>query len=81
MNTESLQSLMLNDNGFAFHPINGESYQLSETAISIIRWLSAGDTEEVVSQKMVNEYEVDEAIASRDLSSFILTLKNIKLIE
>ena len=54
MNTESLQSLMLNDNGFAFHPINGESYQLSETAISI---------------------------ASRDLSSFILTLKNIKLIE
>ena len=81
MNRESLQSLMLNDNGFAFHPVSGESYQLSTTAISIIRWLSAGDSEEIVSQKMTAEYEVDQAIAARDLSSFLLTLKNMKLIE
>ena len=81
MNVESLQSLMLNDNGFAFHPMNGESYQLSQTAISIIRWLSAGDSEEEVNQKMVDEYEVDQAIAARDFDALILKLRNIKLIE
>jgi PqqD family protein of HPr-rel-A system len=81
MNVDALQSLMLNDNGFAFHPVTGESYQLSQTAISIIRWLSAGDSEEMVTSKISSEYEVDKESAVEDLGEFILTLKNIKLIE
>lgn len=80
MNIESLQSLMLNDSGFAFHPATGESFQLSETGVATIRLMLAGAEEEDLAAMIADEFEVDVAIADRDIDGFLLTLKNLKLI-
>ncbi len=79
MNIESLQSLMLNDSGFAFHPETGESFQLSETGVATIRLLLAGTDEEDLAAKISEEFDVDVAVADRDIEGFLLTLKNLKL--
>ena len=80
MNIESLQSLMLNDSGFAFHPATGESFQLSETGVATIRLLLAGTHEDDLDTMIAEEFDVDVAIADRDIEGFLLTLKNMKLI-
>jgi len=80
MNIQSLQSLMLNDSGFAFHPTTGESFQLSETGVATIRLMLAGTEEDDLAEKVAEEFEVDVAIASRDIEGFLLTLKSMNLI-
>ena len=74
MNTEPLQSLMLNDSGFAFHPVTGESFQLSETGVFLIRLLLADVDEEELAVKLADEFEVDLAVADRDIEVFLLSL-------
>ena len=80
MTIESLQSLMLNDSGFAFHPATGESFQLSETGVATVRLMLAGTDEADLAEKIAEEFDVDIAIADRDIEGFLLTLKNFKLI-
>lgn len=80
MNIESLQSLMLNDSGFAFHPATGESFQLSETGVAVVRLMLAGTDEEDLAAQIAEGFDVDIAIADRDIEFFLLTLKQLKLI-
>ena len=80
MNIQSLQSLMLNDSGFAFHPETGESFQLSETGAATIRLILAGTDEKDLPEKIAEEFDVDATVADRDIEGFLLTLKQLKLI-
>ncbi len=80
VNIESLQSLMLNDNGFAFHPTTGESFQCSETGVAVIRQLLHGTPEEDLAIQIAGEFDVDVAIAERDIDGFLLNLKELQLI-
>jgi hypothetical protein len=80
MNITPLQSLMLNDSGFAFHPETGESFQVSETGSAIIRLLLAGVSEEELAEKISEAFDVDLAVADRDIEGFLLSLQNMNLI-
>lgn len=67
-----LDDLLLNDRGFVFDAVEGLSFQLSPTALRLVRWMQEGDaTEQMLLQHLMNEYEVDEHTARRDLEGFL----------
>ena len=67
----TLSDLLLNDRGFAFDPSNGETFQLSTTGLRVVRLLQQGVDHEEILGHLVEEFEVDEKTASRDLADFL----------
>jgi len=72
-----LEELLLNDRGFAFDPADGQSYQLSPTALRLVQLLKQNTPESELISVLVEEYEVDEHTASRDVSLFLQTLNEL----
>jgi len=79
--TTTLDNLLLNDRGIAFDPASGETYRLIGPAVQLVRLLQKGADDEALLQYLLNEYEVDEATARRDLEVFLGTLGQMKLLE
>jgi hypothetical protein len=75
--SSSLNDLLLNDRGFAFDPTGGETFQLSPTGLRIVRLLQQDTEEEVIIARMLEEYEVDEHTARRDLRSFLSSIESL----
>jgi len=66
-----LSDLLLNDRGFAFDPVSGETFQLSTTGLRILRLLQQGCDEAAVLKRILEEFEVDENSARRDIGEFL----------
>ncbi len=75
--TTPLSDLLLNDRGFAFDPTSGETFQLSTTGLAIVRQLQHGADEATVLAKLVEEFEVDENTARRDIGDFLQSLAQL----
>lgn len=73
-----LDDLLLNDRGFAFDAVDGCSYQLSPTAARLVRWMQQGETcENALLHRLVNEYDVEENTACRDLEAFLNSITQL----
>ena len=79
--TANLPDLMLNDRGFAFDPSNGETFQLNPTGLRIVRLLQQGKNEDDALATLMEEFEVDENTARRDLESFLGSLTQLGWLE
>ncbi len=77
--TTSLENLLLNDRGIAFDPVSGETYRLVGPAVQLVRLLQKGVDDDALLQHLLNEYEVDESTARRDLDVFLGSLEELKL--
>ena len=77
--TTTLDNLLLNDRGIAFDPATGETYRLVGPAVQLVRLLQKGADDEALLQYLLNEYNVDESTARRDLDVFLGTLEEMKL--
>ena len=73
----TFSDLLLNDRGFAFDPSNGETFQLSTTGLRIVRLLQQGTSEDKVLNQLVEEFEVDQNTASRDLAEFLRSIEQL----
>jgi PqqD family protein of HPr-rel-A system len=79
--TNSLENLLLNDRGIAFDPVSGETYRLVGPAVQLVRLLQKGANDDALLEYLLNEYEVDESTARRDLDVFLGALEEMKLRE
>jgi len=77
--TTALENLLLNDRGIAFDPASGETYRLVGPAVQLVRLLQKGADDDALLQYLLNEYDVDESTARRDLDVFLGTLEEMKL--
>ena len=77
----TLEKLLLNDRGIAFDPASGETYRLVGPAVHLVRLLQKGANDDVLLQYLLDEYEVDESTARRDLDAFLGALEQMKLWE
>jgi len=75
-----LQTLALNDSGFAFDPMSGESFTLNETAIFIIKALNTGQSEREIAESLHEVYEVETLDGFTDVLDFVKQLKNFTLV-
>ncbi len=72
-----LSDLLLNDRGFAFDPVGGDTFQLSVTGLRAVRLLQQGADEASVMDHLLAEYEVDENTVRRDIGSFFRTMEHL----
>lgn len=79
--TTTLDNLLLNDRGIAFDPASGETYRLVGPAVALVRLLQKGATDDDLLRFLLDEYDVDEATARRDLDAFLGMLEKMKLWE
>ena len=75
--TTSIHDLLLNDRGFAFDPVNGDTYQLSGSGLRIVRLMQAGADEVEILSRIQEEFEVEERTAQRDVQTFLATLEQM----
>ena len=74
-----LQQLLVNDNGFAFDPNTGLTYNISLTGLDVIHWLKQGHQDSEVVELITEQYEVDREMAERDYNGFLATLHSYGL--
>lgn len=67
---KKLAQLAINDDGFIFDPSTGDAFQVSETALFIIRRLQEGQVDEEIGAAMHEEYDVTPDDAQRDVADF-----------
>jgi len=79
--TTNLENLLLNDRGIAFDPASGETYRLVGPAVHLVRLLQKGADDDALLNYLLQEYEVDESTARRDLDVFLGMLEEMKLWE
>jgi hypothetical protein len=70
----ALKSLMINENGFGFDPSTGHTYNLSLSALEIVRLLNNGSDEADVMAYLTETYDVEERRAVHDVDSFLAVL-------
>ncbi len=69
--TERLRELMINDNGFAFDPATGFTYNISLVGIEIVRHLKQGLQDDDLTERLLDDYAVDRDTARRDVETFL----------
>ena len=70
-----LSQLALNDEGFVFDPATGDSFQVSETGLVILKALREGRSDEEIGRALSEKYEVEAVDALRDVADFRSSLK------
>jgi len=74
-----LTQLALSDEGFVFDPQTGDSFQVSESGMAVLRAFKAGRSDEETAQQLVTDFEVSIEEARRDCADFRGQLKNFGL--
>jgi hypothetical protein len=79
--TSNLEKILLTKRGTAYNPATGESFVLGGPAAHLVRMLQNGaDTDDLLIH-LLDNYEVDETTARRDLDTFLVALKQMKWVE
>ena len=52
-------SLTINDNGFVFDPVSGQSYTLNPIGLEMLRFLLQGQSKEEIKQFYLDNYDMD----------------------
>ncbi len=76
-----IKNLALSESGFAFNGSNGDSFILNETALFILSKIKLNLSRDQIIQALIDEYDVNEITAEKDLIDFINQLKSFELLE
>lgn len=77
---QRLRSLALNPDGFAFDPTTGESYTVNTTGLIVLEELRRGASPLEIVGRLMEEYDVPERDASRDVDDFMDHLRSLRLV-
>jgi len=76
---KKLSQLAINDEGFVFDPLTGDSFQVSETGLFIIQAIRDEKSDEDIAAALNDEFDVSVEDAQRDVTDFRGRLKNVGL--
>ena len=69
-NAESLRRLALNDSGFVFDPVTGNSFSVNPAGLSVLRLIQQTLDIGQITRRLAAEFAVDAAVAERDVIEF-----------
>ncbi len=75
-----VKRLAISEDGFIFDPTTGNSFTTNETGLFILQLLKEGKSPEEIVRELVNQYDVDEQEAERDVLDFMEKLRRYKLL-
>jgi PqqD family protein of HPr-rel-A system len=73
-------NLALSDSGFLFDTRTGATYSLSKTGTFLLRALMGGAQVQSLSERISEEFDVDQRLAARDAEQFLIRLREMRLI-
>ena len=73
------EHLALSDNGFLFDTRTGNTFSLSHSGTFLLRALIAGADPDTLVDRLTEHFEVDPAVARRDIDQFIFRLRDLGL--
>ncbi|MDP3311950.1 PqqD family protein [Lutibacter sp.] len=76
-----LNSLAISDNGFIFKPSTGESFTTNELGLFIIQFLKENKSGEEIINAIMQDFDVDNVTAGRDMYEFLDFLKKENMID
>ena len=79
MNT--LKNLAISDTGFIFDPYSGKTFTANEVGIRIILFLKNGGSLASIQSEIYQEYDISPDQLERDISDFLIQLKEQGLIQ
>lgn len=74
-NLEALRRLALSDSGFVFDPVNGDSFTVNTTGLTVLRLLKDGHSLGDILDQVSELYNVESRRAERDILDFIIQLR------
>ena len=77
---QRIAQLAINEEGFVFDPVQGESFTVNQTGLLIIKALKEGKSQEEIVRELVSKFEVEEDKARIDLVDFIEKLRSLNLL-
>lgn len=75
------ETINLEQEGFVFCPKSGECYTLNSLGQTILSWIKSGDSVHIIKQKILEQYDVSEAVLDADLEDFIALCVRYRLVE
>ena len=81
MSQDALKRLAISDDGFVFDPNTGFTYTLNRTARAVLELLKSGCAPAEIVPALVEQFEVDETRAERELVSFLGQLREFDLLD
>jgi len=75
-----LARLAINEEGFIFDPVTGNSFTPNQMGLWILKRLKEGKQVSDILAEMIEQFDVDAETAERDLTDFVEQLRHYKLI-
>ena len=81
MEVSTLKNLAISDTGFIFDPYSGKTFTANEVGIRIILFLKNGGDLSSIQTEILKEYDITADQLERDVSDFLIQLKEQGLIQ
>ncbi len=75
-----LARLAINEEGFIFDPVTGNSFTTNQVGLWILQRLKEGKQVSDILAEMIEHFDVDAETAERDLTDFVEQLRHYKLL-
>lgn len=80
MEVTTLKNLAISDTGFIFDPFSGKTFTVNEIGMVIIQSLKNGEDVAFIQNKIMEEFDTTLDQLDRDISDFLIQLKEQSLI-
>ncbi len=81
MEINNLKNLAISDTGFIFDPFAGKTFTVNEVGMKIIQSLKSGEDIVEITKQIYQEYDIPLEQLERDMSDFLIQLKEQGLIQ
>jgi hypothetical protein len=81
MDVTTLKNLAISDTGFIFDPFSGKTFTVNEVGMVIIQSLKNGEDVGLIQNKIMEEFDTTLDQLERDISDFLIQLKEQSLIQ
>jgi PqqD family protein of HPr-rel-A system len=81
MKVKIKRSIALSDSGFVFDASTGDSYSLNPMGLEIMNLIKSGKSDSEITRYMTEKYDVDSSAFERYFYDFVVTLKQMQIIE
>ncbi|MCQ2224452.1 MAG: HPr-rel-A system PqqD family peptide chaperone [Paludibacteraceae bacterium] len=73
--------MIINDSGYVFNTLTGESFSINQTARRVLALLEDGCSKSEIYEKLLAEYDVEESSLEADLDDFFYLLRKYRMLE
>lgn len=73
--------MIINDSGYVFNSMTGESFSINPTARLVLDYLEKGCSKEEIYDRLLSEYDVEPSSLEADLDDFFYLLRKFRMME